>query len=125
MLGLRAGKGMVLDAADHDTWSAGSFFTNPVVDAAAVPEGAPAWPQPDGRVKTSAAWLIDHAGFAKGYGAGNVAVSSKHTLALVHRGGGTTADLLRVARAVRDGVRDAFGVELVNEPVIVGGQLSP
>ena len=66
VLDLRRGKGMVLDADDHDTWSAGSFFTNPVVDPDAVPEGAPAWPQPDGRVKTSAAWLIDHAGFARG-----------------------------------------------------------
>ncbi len=123
VLGLRAGKGMVLDPADHDTWSAGSFFTNPVVDAAAVPEGAPAWPQPDGRVKTSAAWLIDHAGFAKGYGAGNVAVSSKHTLALTNRGGATTAELLALAREVRDGVAERFGIRLVNEPVLVGCEL--
>ena len=68
MLALRGGKGMVLDAADHDTWSAGSFFTNPVVDAGVLPDDAPAWPQPDGRVKTSAAWLIERAGFGKGYG---------------------------------------------------------
>ena len=68
VVGLRRGKGMVLDAGDHDTWSAGSFFTNPVVAPDAVPEGAPAWPQPDGTAKTSAAWLIEHAGFAKGYG---------------------------------------------------------
>ena len=78
VLGLRRGKGMVLDAADHDTWSAGSFFTNPVVAAEPVPDGAPAWPA-DGGVKTSAAWLIEHAGFAKGYGNDRVALSTKHT----------------------------------------------
>ena len=86
MLALRARKGMVLDAADHDTWSAGSFFTNPVVAPDAVPEGAPAWPQPDGAVKTSAAWLIEHAGFGKGYGNDAVSLSTKHTLALTNRG---------------------------------------
>jgi UDP-N-acetylmuramate dehydrogenase len=123
VLALRGSKGMVLDPADHDTWSAGSFFTNPVVDATAVPDGAPAWPQPDGRVKTSAAWLIDHAGFAKGYGAGNVALSSKHTLALTNRGGATTDELLALAREVRDGVAERFGIVLVNEPVLVGCEL--
>jgi UDP-N-acetylmuramate dehydrogenase len=123
VLALRRGKGMVLDPADHDTWSAGSFFTNPVVDAAAVPDGAPAWPQPDGRVKTSAAWLIDHAGFAKGYGTGHVALSSKHTLAVTNRGGATTDELLALAREVRDGVAEQFGIVLVNEPVLVGCEL--
>ena len=68
VLDLRRGKGMVLDPDDHDTWSAGSFFTNPVRPRRRVPDGAPAWPQPDGRVKTSAAWLIEHAGFGKGHG---------------------------------------------------------
>jgi UDP-N-acetylmuramate dehydrogenase len=120
VLGLRTGKGMVLDPADHDTWSAGSFFTNPVVAPDALPEGAPAWPQPDGRVKTSAAWLIERSGFGKGYGAGPARLSTKHTLALTNRGGATTADLLALAREVRDGVRDRFGIELVNEPVLVG-----
>ena len=120
VLALRAGKGMVLDAEDHDTWSAGSFFTNPVVAPDAVPDGAPAWPQPDGRVKTSAAWLIEHAGFAKGHGTDRVALSSKHTLALTNRGGGSTADLLALAREVRDGVEARFGIRLVNEPVLVG-----
>jgi UDP-N-acetylmuramate dehydrogenase len=123
VLDLRRGKGMVLDADDHDTWSAGSFFTNPVVDPAAVPEGAPAWPQPDGRVKTSAAWLIDHAGFARGYGAGPARLSTKHTLALTNRGEATTADLLGLAREVRDGVERAYGIRLVNEPVLVGCEL--
>ena len=87
VLGLRRSKGMVLDAADHDTWSAGSFFTNPVVAPEQVPEGAPAWPA-DGGVKTSAAWLIEHAGFAKGYGNDRVSLSTKHTLAITNRGVG-------------------------------------
>ena len=123
VLGLRAGKGMVLDAADHDTWSAGSFFTNPVIAAEAVPEGAPAWPQADGTVKTSAAWLIEHAGFGKGYGDGTVSLSTKHTLALTNRGNASTADLLDLAREVRDGVERRFGIRLVNEPVLVGCEL--
>jgi UDP-N-acetylmuramate dehydrogenase len=123
VLGLRRGKGMVLDPADHDTWSAGSFFTNPVLDAADVPDGAPAWPQADGRVKTSAAWLIEHAGFAKGYGSGRVGLSGKHVLALTNRGGATTDELLALAREVRDGVQAAYGVRLVNEPVLVGCEL--
>ncbi len=123
VLALRGGKGMVLDPADHDTWSAGSFFTNPVVPADAVPDGAPAWPQPDGLVKTSAAWLIEHAGFAKGHGNGRVALSGKHTLALTNRGGASTADLLALALEVRDGVELRFGIRLVNEPVLVGCSL--
>lgn len=123
VLALRAGKGMVLDAGDHDTWSAGSFFTNPVVPADAVPEGAPAWPQPDGAVKTSAAWLIEHAGFTKGHGNDRVALSSKHTLALTNRGGASATELLDLAREVRDGVEARFGIRLVNEPVLVGCEL--
>ncbi|MCI0384200.1 UDP-N-acetylmuramate dehydrogenase [Streptomyces sp. CNQ085] len=136
VLKLRAGKGMVLDPEDHDTWSAGSFFTNPVLtedEHAAFlarvaerlgPEAAPpAYPAGDGLVKTSAAWLIDRAGFAKGYGDGPARISTKHTLALTNRGSATTADLLALAREVRDGVREAFGVTLVNEPVTVGCSL--
>ena len=123
VLGLRRGKGMVLEAGDHDTWSAGSFFTNPVLpaeEAGALPEDAPRWEQPDGSVKTSAAWLIERAGFGKGYGNDRVALSSKHTLALTNRGGATTADLLALAGEIRDGVEAKFGVRLVNEPVLVG-----
>ena len=120
VLGLRRSKGMVLDPADHDTWSAGSFFTNPVVAAATVPDGAPAWPQADGSVKTSAAWLIERAGFVKGYARGPVALSTKHPLALTNRGGATTEELLGLAREVRDGVFAAHGIGLVNEPVLVG-----
>ena len=127
VLALRAGKGMVLDAADPDTWSAGSFFTNPALDPADVPDGAPAWPQEDGTVKTSAAWLIEHAGLGKGWGAevtgGRATLSTKHTLALTNRGGASTADLLVLAREVRDRVEQRFGVRLVNEPVLVGCEL--
>ncbi len=123
VLGLRAGKGMVLDPDDHDTWSAGSFFTNPVVQADAVPDEAPAWPQPDGTVKTSAAWLIERAGFAKGHGNALVGLSTKHTLALTNRGGASTEDLLALAREIRDGVEKTFGIRLVNEPVLVGCEL--
>ncbi len=125
VLGLRAGKGMLLDDADPDTWSAGSFFTNPVLPQGfSLPEGAPSFPGQDGAVKTSAAWLIEHAGFGKGYGMpGPAALSTKHTLALTNRGGASAADLLALARTVRDGVRDRFGITLVNEPVLVGLQL--
>jgi len=129
VLKLRASKGMVLDAEDLDTRSVGSFFTNPVLSAAqwaAVQDRLadagepPTWPAPNGTVKVPAAWLIEKAGFGKGYGgAGGVAISSKHTLALTHRGGGTTAALLGLAREIRDGVRDRFGVVLYPEPVLV------
>jgi len=122
VLALRRGKGMVLDEADHDTWSAGSFFTNPVLTeeaAAGLPDGAPRWEQ-DGAVKTSAAWLMQHAGFDRGYGNERVSLSTKHPLALTNRGGASTTDLLALAREVRDGVARATGVLLVPEPVVVG-----
>ncbi len=126
VLALRRSKGMVLDADDHDTWSAGSFFTNPILTAlesTSLPEAAPRFEQPDGTIKTSAAWLIDHAGFGKGYGSGNVTLSTKHALALTNRGGATTAELIALARKVRDGVQEAYGIALVNEPVLVGCEL--
>jgi UDP-N-acetylmuramate dehydrogenase len=127
VLELRRAKGMVLDDADHDTWSAGSFFTNPVLAASEVPDGAPSWPQLDGRVKTSAAWLIEQAGFGRGYGVdlgtGAATLSTKHTLAITNRGGATTDDILLLARTVRDGVRDRFGITLHPEPTLVGVQL--
>ncbi|MFF5254880.1 UDP-N-acetylmuramate dehydrogenase [Streptomyces leeuwenhoekii] len=136
VLKLRAGKGMVLDPEDHDTWSAGSFFTNPILteeEFAAfrarvrdrLGDGAepPAYPAGEGRTKTSAAWLIDKAGFTKGYGTGPARISTKHTLALTNRGEATTEDLLALAREVVAGVRDAFGITLVNEPVTVGVSL--
>jgi UDP-N-acetylmuramate dehydrogenase len=136
VLQLRAGKGMVLDPEDHDTWSAGSFFTNPILTdeefaafRARVDERLgdgvepPAFPAGEGRVKTSAAWLIDKAGFTKGYGSGPARISTKHTLALTNRGEATTEDLLALAREVVAGVHEAFGVTLVNEPVTVGVSL--
>lgn len=126
VLQLRRGKGMVVDPDDHDTWSAGSFFTNPVVApeiAAGLPEDAPAFPTDDGRVKLSAAWLIGYAGFQRGHGSGPATLSTKHTLALTNRGGATTADILALAREIRDGVEAKSGVRLVPEPVLVGCSL--
>lgn len=134
----RRQRGMVLDPADHDTWSCGSFFTNPLLDAdqmAALREAAmqrlgadgptpPEFAGPDGIIKTSAAWLIDKAGFTKGYGLpGPASLSTKHTLAVTNRGQASTAEVLALAREVRDGVNEAFGVALVNEPVLVGTSL--
>jgi UDP-N-acetylmuramate dehydrogenase len=126
VLALRRAKGMVLEPADHDTWSAGSFFINPVLEeraAARFPASVPRWQQPDGRTKISAAWLIEQAGFARGYGNERVGLSHKHTLALTNRGGATTEDLLALAREIREAVRDRCGVVLVNEPVMVGCEL--
>jgi len=152
VLDLRRGKGMVLDDADPDTRSAGSFFTNPIVTARQYAELAasvaadsgravsaadghrgtaesvmPHWPEADGQVKLSAAWLIERAGFGRGYeladDPGGVRISTKHTLALTNVGAGRTASLIRLARQIRDGVRAAFGVELANEPTLVGVQL--
>ncbi|WP_298692738.1 UDP-N-acetylmuramate dehydrogenase, partial [uncultured Corynebacterium sp.] len=137
VLALRRGKGMVLDPTDHDTWSAGSFFTNPVVDSAladavqakvraslgdATADSMPRHPSSEAdREKLSAAWLIDRAGFAKGYpGSGRATLSTNHRLALTNRGEATAADIVDLARTIRDGVRDAFGVELVPEPVWIG-----
>lgn len=122
VLGIRAGKGMVLDPADHDTWSAGSFFTNPIIEAERVPEGAPAFPQEDGRVKTSAAWLIDHAGFGRGFALQGrpVSLSTKHVLAITNRGGAMAADIAALARTVIGGVEEAYGITLVPEPRFIG-----
>ncbi|QVQ51020.1 UDP-N-acetylmuramate dehydrogenase [Spiractinospora alimapuensis] len=135
VLRLRRGKGMVIDPDDPDSHSAGSFFTNPILSADAFaalratvqrtlgPDVAPpAFPLEDGRVKTSAAWLIDRAGFAKGHALGPARISTKHTLALTNPGAATTADLLALARHVRDGVAERFGVTLVPEPVLVNTQ---
>jgi UDP-N-acetylmuramate dehydrogenase len=127
VLALRAGKGMVVDPADHDSWSTGSFFTNPVLsaeEAAQLPQEAPRWPMPGGRVKTSAAWLIEGAGFSRGYGLpGPVCLSTKHTLAITNRGTATAEDVLAMARELRDGVRKRFGVTLNVEPVLVNCSL--
>ncbi|GAC56935.1 UDP-N-acetylenolpyruvoylglucosamine reductase [Gordonia hirsuta DSM 44140 = NBRC 16056] len=134
VLSLRAGKGMVLDDADHDTWSAGSFFTNPIIAEADLPAvlariasrlGAevkvPHFPSEAG-IKLSAGWLIERAGFTRGFPGDDapVRLSTKHTLALTNRGAATTADLIALATTVRDGVAAAFGVVLHPEPVFVG-----
>jgi len=140
VLAQRRQRGMVLDAADHDTWSCGSFFTNPILSTgsyAALQDRVqarlgsndgharlPRFDAPDGQVKTSAAWLIDRAGFGKGYRMpGPAALSTKHPLAVTNRGSATAADVVALAREIRDGVRDAFGVSLVNEPILVGTSL--
>ncbi|WP_018297878.1 UDP-N-acetylmuramate dehydrogenase [Corynebacterium lubricantis] len=129
VLEVRASKGMVLDATDHDTWSAGSFFTNPVVDSALADaidaqvgeEGMPRFPQENGE-KLSAAWLIERAGFSRGFPAEDAParLSTKHTLALTNRGNAKASDIASLARTVRDGVEEKFGVRLVPEPVWVG-----
>jgi UDP-N-acetylmuramate dehydrogenase len=128
VLALRARKGMVLDAADHDTWSVGSFFTNPVVTPRefdrlnAKAEGAvPNYPAPDG-VKLAAGWLVERAGFGKGFPGDDAParLSTKHALALTNRGNATTADVIALARTVRDGVRSAFAIELTPEPALIG-----
>jgi UDP-N-acetylmuramate dehydrogenase len=136
VLALRARKGMVLDAADHDTWSVGSFFTNPVVTpdvyrrlAGKIDGAVPHYPAPDG-VKLAAGWLVERAGFGKGYpddpddnGSGGTApcrLSTKHALALTNRGSATAEDVLTLARTIRAGVRDVLGITLEPEPVLVG-----
>jgi UDP-N-acetylmuramate dehydrogenase len=127
VLSLRRSKGMVLDEADHDTWSVGSFFTNPVVptvDLARLQADhgeVPNYPAPEG-VKLAAGWLVEHAGFGKGFpGDGAPArLSTKHALAVTNRGEATTEDVLRLARTVRDGVWARFGIELTPEPCLFG-----
>ena len=124
VLSLRAGKGMVLDPIDHDTWSAGSFFTNPIVDLPAsqsLAADAPRWQQLDGSVKLSAAWLVEQAGFGKGFTLnGRAALSSKHALALTNRGDATAEDVMELARHIQHGVREKFGLRLEIEPQLVG-----
>jgi UDP-N-acetylmuramate dehydrogenase len=135
VLALRRRKSMVIDVADPNRRSAGSFFTNPIVPAelaerlaaraategvVALPTDVPRWPAGPAHVKLSAAWLIERAGFAKGLRVGAVGISTAHALALVHHGGGTTRELLALAVRVRDAVRARFGVTLAPEPILVG-----
>jgi len=125
---IRASKAMLLVEGDPDCRSAGSFFKNPIISEAqfsaletAIPNGrVPRYPAPPGKVKTAAAWLIERAGFSKGYSLGAVGLSTKHTLALVNKGGATAEDVLRLAEQIRDRVEDKFGIRLVPEPVFVG-----
>jgi UDP-N-acetylmuramate dehydrogenase len=120
---LRAAKGMLLNPDDKDSWSAGSFFTNPVVTtevASALPESAPKWPMADGRVKTSAAWLIENSGIDKGQSHGGARISTKHVLALTNSGDATAEELLQLAREVRTCVEAKFGITLEPEVNLVG-----
>ncbi|HHU11159.1 MAG TPA: UDP-N-acetylmuramate dehydrogenase [Intrasporangiaceae bacterium] len=141
VLAQRRARGMVLDEFDRDTWSCGSFFTNPILTVGEFEEltrrvhtvlgegvDPPRFADPHGNVKTSAAWLIDRAGFGKGYAVLDSAnppasLSTKHTLAVTNRGTASAADIVELARHVRDGVEERFGVRLVNEPVLVGVEL--
>jgi UDP-N-acetylmuramate dehydrogenase len=127
VLALRASKGMLLDPADPDSVSAGSFFTNPIVGsrfAADLPAGTPRWPSGD-RVKLSAAWLIEHAGIGRGFSlpGSRAAVSSKHTLAIVNRGGATAEEVAELARYLQTRVLGAFGVLMQPEPILIGVQI--
>lgn len=120
---LRTAKGMNLDRNDRDSWSAGSFFTNPIVSlevAATLPEGAPRWPVDDKLVKVSAAWLIENSGINKGYSSGGASISSKHVLALTNAGNASAEDLCDLARQVQASVRQAFAIELTPEVNLVG-----
>ena len=124
---IRASKGMLIVEGDPDCRSAGSFFKNPILPEtdyvrlqSRAQETVPRYPAGTGMVKTSAAWLIERAGFKKGFAVGPAGVSTKHTLALVNRGGAKASDIVHLAREIRSGVQDAFGVRLVPEPVFVG-----
>lgn len=132
VLNIRRSKGMVVDARDPDSRSVGSFFMNPILTegdrgrvASIAGERTPGFPMSDGRVKIPAAWLIERAGFTKGHADGAVGISTKHPLALVNRGGASAADVLRLARAVKQGVGDRFGVWLRPEPIFVGFDADP
>lgn len=120
---LRAAKGMLLNGEDQDSWSAGSFFTNPIISAevaATLPADAPRWPLSDGRIKTSAAWLIERSGINKGQSLGGARISSKHVLALTNSGNATATELIELAREVRSNVQEKFGITLEAEVNLVG-----
>ncbi len=137
VLALRRAKGMVLDSGDPDSVSAGSFFTNPILDALQLAalrkqrleargidrRALPQFPEREGFTKVPAAWLIEKAGFARGWGEGRAGISRKHALALVNRGGATAEELLGVASAIERGVADTFGIEIMREPVVVGSRV--
>ena len=123
VLKLRASKGMLLSSEDHDSWSAGSFFTNPIISqqaADALPNAAPKWPLNDGRVKISAAWLIENAGMHKGDEVGGARISTKHVLALTNSGDATAADIAELAKRARDHVKEIFGITLEAEVNLIG-----
>ena len=126
VLELRASKGMLLSVEDHDSWSAGSFFTNPIIsqqEADALPDAAPKWPLIDGRVKISAAWLIENAGMHKGDEVGGARISTKHVLALTNAGDATASDIAELAKRARDHVKEKFGIILEAEVNLVGVEI--
>ena len=123
VLELRGAKGMLLNPSDRDSWSAGSFFTNPIVSkeiAAQLPEGAPQWPTSDGMIKTSAAWLIENSGVHKGDSHGGARVSTKHVLALTNAGNATATDIAELAKSAQKSVFEKFGITLEAEVNLVG-----
>jgi UDP-N-acetylmuramate dehydrogenase len=120
VIAVRRRKGMVLDRSDPDTRSDGSFFMNPIVDPSVMTEEMPNYPAGDGKVKLSAAWLIEHAGFEKGFTLGKAGLSSKHTLAVINRGGATARDVLALVELIQSRVREKFGIELHPEPNFIG-----
>jgi UDP-N-acetylmuramate dehydrogenase len=126
VLELRASKGMLLKSDDHDSWSAGSFFTNPIISQQAadqLPNAAPKWPLIDGRVKVSAAWLIENAGIHKGDELGGARISTKHVLALSNSGNATASDIAELAKRARNQVKEVFGITLEAEVNLVGVEI--
>jgi UDP-N-acetylmuramate dehydrogenase len=116
---IRKSKGMVLNPNDHDTFSVGSFFINPVMSKELVPTNAPMYEHESGKVKTSAAWLIEQSGFEKGFRHGGAMISSKHTLAISNSGNATAEDVIELSNRIRSGVKQKFGIELTIEPKIL------
>ena len=119
ILEIRNSKGMILNADDHDTFSVGSFFINPIMEKDKVPTNAPMYENPSGKVKTSAAWLIEQAGFEKGFRLGGAMISSKHTLAIANSGNATAEDVIELANLITSGVLQKFGIALAIEPRIL------
>ena len=119
ILAIRKSKGMILDAKDHDTFSVGSFFINPIMEKEKVPTNAPMYENQSGKVKTSAAWLIEQAGFEKGFRLGGAMISSKHTLAIANSGNATAEDVIELSNLITSGVLQKFGIALTIEPRIL------
>jgi UDP-N-acetylmuramate dehydrogenase len=125
VLELRASKGMLI-SEDPDSWSAGSFFTNPIIsqqDADSLPNATPKWPLNDGRVKISAAWLIENSGMNKGDAIGGARISTKHVLALTNSGSATASDIAALAKKARDQVKEKFGITLIAEVNLIGVEI--
>lgn len=119
ILEIRKSKGMILNSTDHDTFSVGSFFINPIMEKDKVPMNAPMYENQSGKVKTSAAWLIEQAGFEKGFRLGGAMISSKHTLAIANSGNATAEDVIELSNLIISGVMQKFGIELTIEPRIL------